>query len=559
MTHPTSPDTRADGANGSDNPLTRLAQLRALLEAGTANPAQAREAVPELMALAAGSNRAEALDLAVRFSAISDCSTQDLLLLWATADGDPHGFCEDFPAPAYRSRKAIRLLVGLSTPGDGGQALRLAARFVPEDRYASKFLLRMWRNARDPEGFAEYLLAPAFRQEGRTELRLRYASSLSGLRHLTMLEELELHQCGEITDLTEVGELTGLTSLGLEACRRVEDLAPLGRLTRLTSLTLSQCDAVEDFEPLLRLDRLRKLTLHWVKVSSVRGFGQAFPDLESLDLRFCRSLRDIDGLVGLPRLTHLQLSDLDELNDLSPFAAFPRLESLVLSDCAKVSTLEGLGDHPRLKKLGIHTFPELRTLAGLGEPPALRDVRLTGCPLSGLDGLGRLPALRTLMINGTAVRDLGGLRGSPLRTLTLLYMKELESLASLQDCPDLRELEVRDCPLVEEIAPDHLRSLALSGARWADPSHLTGLRGLRTLEVGTAELEDIAPLTVLPHLTDLDLSCCRSVKDLGPLLAMPSLTRVRLASGIWFSGTSGAPDPVVTELKARGVTVALDR
>ncbi|SEG78056.1 hypothetical protein SAMN04489712_11221 [Thermomonospora echinospora] len=510
------------------------------------------------MLLATLGDRREALNLAVRFSGRADCSTRELLQLWARAYGDPYGFCQDLSAPAYCARKAVRNLVNLSAPGDGGQALKLAARFIPEDRYASKFLLGLWRTARDPDGFAEHLLAPAFRQEERTELLLQYASSLRGLRHLTMLEKLRLYQCSEVTDLTEVGELTGLTDLTLQACEGVEDLTPIGRLTRLTRLDLSQCGAVEDIGPLLRLSRLRELTLTWTKVRSIDGFGQAFPDLESLDLRFCRFLTDMDELAGIQSLIHLKLSDLDQIRDLSPFAAFPRLESIDLHGCKKVTTLEGLGDHPRLKKLGIHGCPDLRTLEGLGELPALQEVRLTGCPtLSDLDGLGRLPALRTLMINGTAVRDLGGLTGSPLSTLTLLYMKDLESLSSLLYCPGLRELDLRDCPLAEDMIVDFLSSLSLPSERWADASRLTGLRGLRTLKFGTTALEDIAPLTVLPHLAELDLSRCRSLKDIRPLLTMPSLTHVQLAERTWFSGTSGAPDPVVAELRARGVTVTL--
>lgn len=109
------------------------------------------------------------------------------------ADGDPFGFCENLEAPAYRARKAVRKLVSLSAPGDGGHALKPAARFTPVDPYVSKFLVRLWRTDRDPDGLAEHLLAPAFRQEGRTELRLPYASSLHGLRHPTMLEKLDLH------------------------------------------------------------------------------------------------------------------------------------------------------------------------------------------------------------------------------------------------------------------------------------------------------------------------------------------------------------------------------
>ncbi|MFJ9860491.1 leucine-rich repeat domain-containing protein [Streptomyces albogriseolus] len=538
MTQPTPSGVPAD-STPDDNTALRIRQLREGF--GTASPAEAGEAVRELMLLAASGGGDAALRLAVRYSEASDCSTEDLLLLWARADGDPFGFCETFEAPAYRARKAVRALVALSAAGDGGHhALRLAARFTHLDPYASKFLVRLWRTHPDPDRFAEHLLAPAFRQEGRTELRLPYASSLRGLRHLTMLEKLDLHQCDGLTDLTEVGELTRLTDLDLGGCTSVEDLTPIGRLTRLTRLDLSWCGAVEDFDPLLHLSGLRQLRLIRTKVRSLRGWGEALAALESLNLQSCGSLTDLDGLAGLPSLAHLRLSG-DQYGDLSPFAALPGLQSLELDGCRALTTLEGLGGHPRLVKLGIHGSPLLRTTEGLGELPALRELTLTGCStLADLRGLGRLPALRTLMINGSAVRGLGDLSGSPLSTLTLLYMEELESLGALQDCPGLRELTLRslkNCPPAEGIPVERLSSLSVAGPSWA-------------------AWKDITLFTGSPRLAELDLRHCRSLTDLRPLLDMPALSHVHLAERTATS-PSGLPDPVVTDLRARGVTVTL--
>ncbi|CAL9351938.1 leucine-rich repeat domain-containing protein [Streptomyces sp. enrichment culture] len=554
MSRPPSPGTQTGNALDHDSTKASVNRLRTLLP--TTGPAEAGRRVRELMSLAASGGGREALDLAVRYSVRSDCSTAELVRWWAVADGDPYGFC-DLPAPAYRARKAVRKLVELSAPGDGGHALRLAARFIPADAYASKFLVRLWRTVRDPDAFAEHLLAPAFRQEGRTELRLPYASSLRGLRHLTMLETLHFEQCGKLTDLTEVGALTRLTDLRLGGCTALEDLTPISRLSRLTRLDLSHCDRIEDFAPLLSLRHLRELSVYGTRFDSVRGFGQALTALESLDLRSCRSFTDLEGLAVLPSLTELRLSDLDRLSDLTPFAALPRLRSLGLHDCGALRSLEGLGSHPQLAKLGIHGGPELRTLEGLGEQPALRELSLTHCPaLADLKGAGRLPALRTLLINGTAVRDLGDLSGSPLATLTLFYMKHLESLNALRDCPDLRQLDMTDCPLVEDIPLDQLDRLSLSGAHWTDLSRLAGPRAPRTPETGTSGPQGTAPGAPLSHLAELDLRHCRSLEDIRPLLDLPSLTHVHLAERT-CSSSPGATDPVVTELRARGVTVTL--
>ncbi|WP_330242410.1 leucine-rich repeat domain-containing protein [Streptomyces sp. NBC_00525] len=505
---------------------------------GTASPAEAGEAVRELMASAESGGGDAALALAARYSAISDCSTEELLRLWAIADGDPFGFCEDLDAPAYRARKAVRRLVALSEPGDGGAALKLAARLAAADPYASKFLMRLWRTDRDPDGFAEHLLAPAFRQEGRTELRLPYASSLRGLRHLTMLEKLVLHQCDGLTDLTEAGELTSLTELDLGGCG-VADLTPLSRLSRLARLDLSRCGAVEDFGPLLNLTNLRHLDLSYTRVRSLRPFA-ALAALESLRLVRCAAPTDLDALAELPHLAHLRLTG-DHLGDLAPFAALPRLRSLELDSCDGLATLDGLAGHPRLTKLGIHGSAVLRTTEGLGAVPNLRELTLTGCPaLADLTDLGRLPALRTLMINGSPVRDLDDLAGSPLTKLTLLYMEDLESLSALRACPGLSELTVR-CSQgrvpAEDIPLQQLSSLAVAGPQWY-------------------ALRDITPFTTSPRLAELDLRHCRSLTDLRPLLDMPALVHVRLPERI-AAPAPGTLDPVVTGLRARGVTVTL--
>ncbi|MFF8035214.1 MULTISPECIES: hypothetical protein [unclassified Streptomyces] len=135
----------------------------------------------------------------------------------------------------------------------------------------------------------------------------------------------------------------------------------------------------------------------------------------------------------------------------------------------------------------------------------------------------------------TDLKDLGR-----LPALTLLYMKDLESLSALRDCSGLRELTLRslsDCPLVEDIPVERLSSLTVAGPRWA-------------------ALKDITLFTALPHPAGLDLRHCRSLGDIRRLLDMPALTHVHLAERIATS-PSGAPDPVVTELGARGVTVTL--
>lgn len=574
-------------------------------------------------------------------------------------------------AKPAQARKAVRELVTLA---DDGEALDLAVRFARIADYSSELLLRLWPTAADPDGFCEALLAPAFRREGRTELRLRRTASLRGLRHLTMLRGLHLDRLKEITDLTEVGALGELRDLDLNGCAGIEDLTPLGGLAELTRLNLHRCRAVADTTPLLTLGRLRELDLSMTKVRATPGFGAAFPALETLTLRGCRAfkdagqlsglrrlthldlgwtgIRDLTGLRDVPAVTHLDLRSCGQLRDLRGIDALSDLTELTLDECPRLKSVDGFGVHPRLTKVGIHGCPELADLSGLStltnltrlyvrgserltslrdiaslrllksvgvlDCPSLRDfsalgalplleglsmvgldqlrdlsplglvghdrladLSVTGCrnlrsfgdlsgltalsslwihdlpSLTDLDGLGGLPALSKLtVLNCRLLTDADGLAGSPLREAVFSRDPVLDSLRALEECPDLRSLSLISCPLAQDIPAGGIETLRLSGLEWKDLSRLAGHTSLRELDVrGMSELRDLGALTGLFELTEINLGHCRDLEDCRPLLDLPSLKHVTMPYRMWYREYQGDPDPVMTELAERGVTV----
>ncbi|MFK0020363.1 hypothetical protein [Streptomyces sp. NPDC090798] len=98
--------------------------------------------------------------------------------------------------------------------------------------------------------------------------------------------------------------------------------------------------------------------------------------------------------------------------------------------------------------------------------------------------------------------------------------------------------------------------LCLSGLDWKDVSRLAGHTSLRELDVrGLSELRDLGALTGLPALTKINLGHCRDLADCRPLLDLPSLKHVTMPYRMWYSAYHGDPDPVMTELAERGVTV----
>jgi hypothetical protein len=72
--------------------------------------------------------------------------------------------------------------------------------------------------------------------------------------------------------------------------------------------------------------------------------------------------------------------------------------------------------------------------------------------------------------------------------------------------------------------------------------------GLEKIDLWSCEEKlDLSPLTTLPRLAELDLSCATGVKDLRPLFAMPALNKV--------TGSLGAA--IADQLRRRGVEVEL--
>ncbi|MFF2514047.1 hypothetical protein [Streptomyces sp. NPDC058086] len=132
----------------------------------------------------------------------------------------------------------------------------------------------------------------------------------------------------------------------------------------------------------------------------------------------------------------------------------------------------------------------------------------------------------------------------------------LDSLRALADCPDLRSLSLISCPLAQDVPAAGIETLRLSGLDWKDLSRLAGHKSLRELDIrGLSELRDLGALTGLSELTEINLGHCRDLEDCRPLLDMPSLKHVTMPYRMWYSEYHGDPDPVMTELAQRGVTV----
>lgn len=243
------------------------------------------------------------------------------------------------------------------------------------------------------------------------------------------------------------------------------------------------------------------------------------------DLSAMQELRSLD-------IAHAKLLD-DDLDSLSPL-----LTNLNVSYCYQ------------LTKLGM---------AKLGRLSHLRTLNLTHDSIRDLRPLSSLVELRVLHLSFTDVLEADLKVLAPLQKLETLHLSfrltdvGLEAISSLTS---LREIavceEITDAGLRSMARLSNLQSLDLQGCDITDAGllFLSGLRNLKTLNVSFTPVSDVglglvlpflqslqsfsavrcpvqgpglAPLTMLPNLTTLDLSQCKQLETLPVLPAVLQL------------------------------------
>ncbi|MEU9366116.1 leucine-rich repeat domain-containing protein [Streptomyces avermitilis] len=577
---------------------------------GTASPARARKAIRELVPLSDGG---EALELAVRFARTADYSSDMLLRLWPLA-ADPDGFCAALLAPAFtrEGRTELRLrrttslrglrhltmlrslhldrckeITDLTEVGALGGLTDLdldgcagVEDLTPVGRLTGLTRLDLHRcravadtaplltlsrlreldlsmtKVRSTHGFGSAFPAlesltlrgcRAFKDAGQlsglkrlTSLDLGWTGirDLTGLRDVPAVTRLDLRSCGQLRNLVGIDVLAGLTELELDDCPRLKSVDGLGSHPRLTQVGIHGCPELADLSGLSALTNLTRLHIRGSEQLTSLSDIASLRLLESVGVLDCPSLRDFSALGALPSLRRLLMSGLDELRDLSPL---------------------GVVGHGRLADVRVNRCRNLRTFGDLGGLTALSELWINDCPsLTDLDHLGTLPALSKLtVLDCPLLTDINGLAGSPIREVGFYRVPNLTSLRVLEECPDLRKLEAAGCALGEGIPVGSIDTLSLREVDWTDVSRLAGHKNLRVLDIrGLAELEDIGALTGLSELTDIRLDSCHSLEDCRPLLDLPSLRHVTMPYQMWYREYEGHPDPVMTELAERGVTVA---
>jgi len=215
---------------------------------------------------------------------------------------------------------------------------------------------------------------------------------------------------------------SSLTRLELARMHRgTVDLEPLRGAVNLERLDISGRPTYTGLDALATLVELTVLSLNSAHGIDLRNLPPALEELrigESRDVVGAEAipatvrLLDVSG-VAAPPMSHIASLPLETLGlrscgpvDLRPLGGHETLQRLWLTRC-EVTTLDGLAGLPRLTNLSLSRLQDLKSLRGLSDCP-LEKVYIEGCSaVADVEALRVFPHLKELELRGLhALTDL---------------------------------------------------------------------------------------------------------------------------------------------------------
>jgi Leucine-rich repeat (LRR) protein len=380
---------------------------------------------------------------------------------------------------------------------------------------------------------------------------------------LCNLQILNLSQCPYLAALPrDMHKLINLQILNLSHC---PDLAALPRdlhkLINLQILNLSHCPKLaawpRDMHKLINLRHLDFAGTNIVGMPKNVGELKCLQTLTSFivskhngscNIGELGKLTNLRGLLPILELQNVE-SPMDDAKD-GGLRAVKYLEKLVLewrvgfnASESHVTVLDSLQAHTQLKSLVIYgyggkSFPNWVGHASFSNITSLRLDYCNHC--CSLPPLGQLPSLQDLSVVGLNEvvkmgREFYG-RGSSsikpfgaLRVLSIKYMVKWEEWFSFENeggaFPNLRELEIYECPMLTRGLPVHLPSLAKLKIRDCPrlvasalceleiPTHLD-YSSLEYLMLDGCDSLKSVPLDLFPKLRRLEIRFCGNLESL---------------------------------------------
>ncbi len=332
----------------------------------------------------------------------------------------------------------------------------------------------------------------------------------------SQLEELNLQDCEQLTDLQVITTFRQLHTLILNDCTAIKDLRPLASCLTLRNLHLTDCSNIADLKPLATCLALRTLYLSGCKkIADLSPLATCLA-LRNLHLFDCREVRDLSPLSTLAELRELQLVLCAKVSNFDVLSQFPNLEILGLSDLPNLCNLQPLSTCLKLSKLEIYRCLNVTDLGPLSTCTRLQLFRAYGCPeISDFKALSCASNLHTVSVNGCVA---------------------LASLTPLSKCKKLQHLTIDNCPMVTDVQPlslcKNLQHLWIRNC--GNIVHLHSLLVCSNMkDMSIYKCDEISDLQLFSHFTELRnlyLAGFTKVSSLQPLTSCTQLERLGLSS-----------------------------
>ncbi|GHO90090.1 hypothetical protein KSF_001380 [Reticulibacter mediterranei] len=194
----------------------------------------------------------------------------------------------------------------------------------------------------------------------RLSLQLVNPGSLKGFQEINQLWRLELHDCS-IEDLKSIASLTNLQEVHLHYCKQLKDVSVLCHLPDLKRLSLSNVN-LNDLNGLREITGLSYLRLSCCEMKDLNSIAH-LTSLRELVLVSGPELSDISSLGKLVNLETLQLCGWDALKEINIPASLSNLRTLDLSSCHNLERVNGLQELSHLETLRIDYCDALKEIA----------------------------------------------------------------------------------------------------------------------------------------------------------------------------------------------------